>query len=625
MSDHRSRVGLLSRSLMCALGALALAACGDDSSGANEPPTQSAADPSAPPASNPPPSTPPPTTTPATNTPPVISGDPPLSAKAGVAYSFAPAASDVDGDALTFSITGTPAWITFDTATAKLSGTPEDGNVGQSGDIEITVSDGKAQASIGPFRIEVAPRDVAPPAANTPPTISGTPEPTVLAGSAYLFIPTATDSDGDALTFAIANRPQWASFSTTSGQLSGTPTSAHVGTAADIRISVSDGKTSTALPAFSIQIQGPANRAPTISGSPATTVVAGNAYSFQPSASDPDGDQLTYSIQGMPAWATFSTSTGRLSGTPAATNAGTFSNIRISVSDGKLTAALAAFSIEVTGAANIAPTITGTPPTTIAAGSAYSFTPTGADADKNTLSYSIQNKPSWATFSIASGMLSGTPTATQAGSYANIVISVSDGTASAALPAFTITVTASAPTNSAPMISGTPATTVNVGDAYSFTPSASDADGDSLTFSIQNKPSWATFSTSTGKLSGTPAAGDAGTTSSIGIAVSDGKTSTALGAFSITVTQSASGSATLNWTPPTQNTDGTSLTDLAGYRIRYGTSSSNLDKSVELANPGLTSYVIENLTPGTWYFSIRVYTKSGTESSPTNVASKTVQ
>ena len=74
------------------------------------------------------------------------------------------------------------------------------------------------------------------------------------AGSAYTFRPTASDADGDTLTFAIANRPAWATFNTATGQLSGTPTSASAGTYSNIVISVSDGKASAALAAFAITV-----------------------------------------------------------------------------------------------------------------------------------------------------------------------------------------------------------------------------------------------------------------------------------------------------------------------------------------------------------------------------------
>jgi hypothetical protein len=362
-----------------------------------------------------------------------------------------------------------------------------------------------------------------------------------------------------------------------------------------------------------------------VSGTPSTTGQVGSAYSFTPSATDADGNTLTWSISGKPSWASFNSSTGQLSGTP--TNVGTYSGIRISVSDGTVSVALASFSIAVSAApaaANHPPTITGTPAAAAQTGTAYSFTPSANDVDNNTLSFSITNKPSWASFSIATGQLSGTPTAT--GTFSGIVISVSDGKATASLPSFTITVTAATSTNHPPTISGSPATSVTAGSTYNFTPTAADPDGNALTFSINTQPSWATFSTTTGKLSGTPTASDAGkTTSNIVISVSDGKATVSLAPFSITVNAAAAatGSATLSWTPPTTNADGSLLTDLAGFRIYYGTSSSNLSQSLTVADKTATSGTVTGLGTGTWYFDLKAYTTSGVESSASPVVSKT--
>ena len=173
---------------------------------------------------------------------------------------------------------------------------------------------------------------------------------------------------------------------------------------------------------------------------------------------------------------------------------------------------------------------------------------------------------------------------------------------------------------------GTPATSVNVAAAYSFTPTASDPDNDTVAFGIANKPAWASFNTTTGRLSGTPTAADVGTSSNIVISVSDGKGGDAtLPAFSITVVSVSTGSATLSWTAPTENEDGTTLTNLAGYRIVYGTSASALNTTVQVPNAGLTTYVIDDLAQGTWYFAMRAYTATGLESAQTNVVSKTIQ
>ena len=104
---------------------------------------------------------------------------------------------------------------------------------------------------------------------------------------------------------------------------------------------------------------------------------------------------------------------------------------------------------------------------------------------------------------------------------------------------------------------------------------------------------------------------DVGTYSGIVISVSDGKASASLVAFSIAVTQNSNGAATLTWVPPTQNTNGSVLTNLSGYRIYYGTSPSALNKTVTLSNAGLTAYVIQNLAPATYYFALKALTSSG--------------
>lgn len=465
------------------------------------------------------------------------------------------------------------------------------------------------------------------------PTIAGTPSTDATSGSTYVFQPTAADADGDELTFSATGLPAWAAINPTTGMVYGTPSDADIGDTADIVIKVSDGEMVTALATYRIKIHGksttpapsppPAsNTAPTISGSPATTVQASSIYRFTPSASDAEGQALSYSIVNRPSWAAFSTTTGTLSGTPTATDVKTFSNIVISVSDGSLSASLPAFSITVVAVPNSAPTISGSPATSAVAGTAYSFTPTGSDPDGQTLTYSIANKPSWASFNSSTGRLSGTPSGSDAGTFSNITIKVSDGSLSATLPAFAITVTSA---NRAPTISGTPATTVVGGSPYSFTPTSSDPDGDPLAFSISGKPAWAVFSTATGALTGTPTAAQAGSYTNIVITASDGTLSQVLPAFTITVTQPTStGSATLSWSVPTQNTDGSALTDLAGYRVYHGTSPTSLTDVVQVAGATSSGYTYTQLASGTHYFAISAYTVAGVESAMSPVGSKTI-
>ena len=343
------------------------------------------------------------------------------------------------------------------------------------------------------------------------PQISGAPATSTKAGQVYSFRPQAADADGDRLSFWVRNKPRWAKFDSRSGELRGTPS--QPGTYSDVVIGVSDWQMSAALPAFTIEIDGTAPRVdepPVISGSPSGAVIAGQAYAFQPSASDPEGATLSFAVQNRPVWAGFDASTGRLSGTPTSAHVGTYGNIIVSVTDGVSFASLAPFGIEVTAAPNTAPVISGSPATQVTAGQSYAFAPAASDADGDRLSFSVSNKPAWASFDTASGRLSGTPGSTHVGTTSGIVISVSDGQLSAALPAFSIEV--AAVPNRAPTISGSPSTSVTEGQSYSFVPSATDPDGDVLVFSIQNRPVWATFSASTGRLTGTPTARRSATT-----------------------------------------------------------------------------------------------------------------
>lgn len=180
--------------------------------------------------------------------------------------------------------------------------------------------------------------------------------------------------------------------------------------------------------------------------------------------------------------------------------------------------------------------------------------------------------------------------------------------------------------NAAPTISGTPGSTVVAGQAFSFQPSARDADGDTLSFTISNLPGWAAFNPQTGRLSGTPNASQVGSYADIRITVSDGSANASLGPFTLTVADSAngSGSATLSWTPPTNNSNGSSLTNLAGFQVKYGRTSSNLDRTVSLDNPSINRYVVENLGSGTWYFAVVAVSSSGATSDLSNTANKTI-
>jgi hypothetical protein len=84
------------------------------------------------------------------------------------------------------------------------------------------------------------------------------------------------------------------------------------------------------------------------------------------------------------------------------------------------------------------------------------------------------------------------------------------------------------------------------------------------------------------------------------------------------------GAVTINWSPPTENTDGSPLTDLSGYNIHYGTSSGNYTQTVSVSNPGIATYVVDNLTAGTYYFAVGAVNSQGIESPLSAEVSTTV-
>ncbi|MGH8202140.1 MAG: putative Ig domain-containing protein [Steroidobacteraceae bacterium] len=274
--------------------------------------------------------------------------------------------------------------------------------------------------------------------------------------------------------------------------------------------------------------------------------------------------------------------------------------------------------------ANTPPKISGKPPTSIMVMHAYAFQPTASDADHNKLTFSISNKPWWASFSPTTGKLYGTPQ--HGATFSGVDICVSDGTHRTCLPAFALKVV---PPTAPPTITGSPAATAKVGVTYSFQPTGHDPNGLPLHFGIWDKPSWLSFSAATGKLSGTPTAADVRKYGSIGITVSDGYHAAQLPAFSITVPSGGAAlppaAVTIAWTPPTENTNGSTLTNLAGYHIYYGTSQSDLTKVVDITNPGLASYVLATLSAGTWYFALTSINSQGVESARSAVVGTVVE
>jgi hypothetical protein len=583
-----------------------------------------------------------------TNDPPTISGVPDTTATPGSSYSFQPTASDPNGDTLTFSITGQPAWTSFDNQSGTLSGIPGTDDAGSYNDIIISVSDGTVAASLDSFSITVidttedqtqdlvpgAPYLVSAEMSESTATLIWTQDNAVPEGGYDILIDNIDTNTLYRTTLLTATIPDMDSSVT------------HCFAVQARYTDTSQFLLSNQLCTDPVE---PSNSLPSIGGTPATLVLEGASYSFTPTAYDPDGDTLNFNITNRPAWASFNTSTGTLSGTPGSDDAGFYGDIGISVSDGISTVSLPLFSITVQdvvvgGVFNFSD-----PSYSVIEGSTVEVTITRSnDADAASVGYGTHGitavsstlngddyqgfDPITLTFSIgeSSKVVSvQTIDNTEVESTETFEIYLANPSTNYLLgDVSTTTVTIydnDEENNTAPTIEGAPSTTAIEGELYSFTPTASDADGDVLTFSATNLPSWLNLDSGTGAVSGIPASGDVGIHPDILIHVSDGTAASSLGPFTITVDAAAQNTANLSWEIPTSRTDGTSLSlsEIGGYRIYMGTSSDNLQMIVEIDDGSATSHSVANLSAGTYYFTVTAYDRDNRESAFSNIAIKT--
>jgi hypothetical protein len=591
------------------------------------------------------------------NRAPVISGAPATTVQAGTAYSFKPTASDPDGNALTYSIANKPTWATFSTSTGQLSGTPSATHVGTYANIRITVSDGKATASLPAFSIEVqsAPAVTTAIAAYSFDAGSGT---------------TVTDVSGNGNHLNLVNGVKWGAGKFGSAAVFDGQNDYAAAARYDSKLNLTSGFTLSAWinPRSNLTQQMIVNK-PYTSGNSSpyfdwsmhrqaltgklaawlgcdgrhitsNATIPTNAWTHV--AVTYDGTNVRHYINGVldrttPVSCVVTNRNSRpirvgANGAGGQVMNGSIDDLRIyerslsvaeiksdmstSLGSGSTPADTVAPTVSIASPAN-GSTVSGT--VTISASASDDVGVAGVQFRVNGANFGSEDQSapysiSWNTTTLANGTYTLSAIARDAAgnqrTASNVTVTVNNATA---------------PANRAPTISGTAPTSVTVGSAYSFQPTASDADGDKLTFSIANKPSWATFNTTTGRLTGTPSASHVGSYSNIRISVSDGKATTTLASFSITVNQIGLGNATITWQPPTTNTDGSSLTNLAGYRIYYGTTTDSVPRTIQIPNPGATAYVIEDLAPGMWYFAVSAYNSAGAESEMSSIVNKTVQ
>lgn len=260
---------------------------------------------------------------------PEITSTPPATSNVDSLYAYTVTATG--SPAPTVTVNGLPGWLLFDDVDT-ISGTPADGDLGMTGTITITVSNGVAPDATQEFQIEVLPRLEAP-------QITSSPSTSIEAGSSYTYAITTTGCPDP--TIEITYLPPWLVFNSSTATISGTPSAIHAGTTGTITVTAWNGVAPDATQSFSIDVL----LAPTITSVPPTSVVKNQLYEYVITTTGyPD---VNVDVQDLPAWLTFYPATDTVSGTPSDADVGTTGTITVTASNGVLPNDVQAFTIDV--------------------------------------------------------------------------------------------------------------------------------------------------------------------------------------------------------------------------------------------------------------------------------------
>ena len=345
------------------------------------------------------------------NRAPVMDAIATQNATSGSMLSFNVVASDPDGDALTYSATGLPSGATFTGNTFSWIPT-----VTQAGsyDVLFTVSDGQLQVS-RTVTIIVDAGIIVP--VNNAPVLAAIGSKTVQVGSTLSFNLSATDPENDTLTYSASNLPSGA---TLSGQtFNWTPTTA--GTY-NVTFTVSDGQLSDSETVAITVTAVSTNKPPVFAVIGNKTVKERDALQFYVSATDPEGKAVTYSIKGLPTYATFTGN--KFYWRPTFTQQGTYT-VTFTASDGVMTSS-STITITVVNV-NQPPRLYDIGPKSVNEASKLTIYAKGTDPDLTPVKFSAKGLPTGATFTTGSyGTFTWTPTRSQAGTY-YVTFTISDG------------------------------------------------------------------------------------------------------------------------------------------------------------------------------------------------------
>ena len=376
---------------------------------------------------------------------PVITSTATAQINEGAAYTYDVDATDADvGDTITYSLTQAPSWISINANTGMITGTAPQVAADYQFIATVKASDGK-DFDTQTFTIDV--KNVASPPTNHAPVITSMPSMSVNEGAAYNYNVIATDADGNTLAYSLAVAPSWLSINSATGVISGTAPLVSANTNFLVNVVVSDGigfvTQDYTLTVVNV-VAPPVNNAPVANNQNVVTNM-NTSVGITLTATDADGNTLTYSIVSNPTHGTisgFNAATGTLTYTPHTGHVGADS-FTFRANDGTVNSNTATVSITVNPIApgNTAPVMTSTiAVTTVNEGALYNYDVNATDVDGDTLTYSLTTAPAWLSINPLTGLIKGTAPLVSANTNFPITVQVSDGAGGVITQSYTLTV-----------------------------------------------------------------------------------------------------------------------------------------------------------------------------------------
>ncbi|MES9863929.1 MAG: putative Ig domain-containing protein, partial [Candidatus Thiodiazotropha sp. LLP2] len=429
------------------------------------------------------------------NKPPVFITTPSIEAITGQSYQYDADAIDLQGDAIHYSLSVSPAGMTIDSETGLVTWIPQLDQLGVYTVTVRAVDDGGMYDQQG-YSLSVTEGT----SINQAPQIISAPIGTGDENQAYEYDVEATDADvGDILTFELTSAPSGMVIDSTTGLISWLPLSGSAGEHA-ITVRVEDQGGLSATQNYSLTIA-QENLSPQIISTPPLNGTENLAYQYDVEATDANtGDVLIYELTNAPTGMTIDSATGLINWLPPLSSAGVHA-VTIQVEDQTGLTAEQSYSLTVT-MANLPPSITSIPVTAATETETYQYDVEANDPNPgDVLSYELTIAPTGMTIDSATGLINWLPPLSSAGQHA-VTVRVEDQTGLSAEQSFSLTI---AMANLSPSITSTPVTAATETETYQYDVEASDPNpGDVLSYELTNAPAGMTIDTATGLINWLP-------------------------------------------------------------------------------------------------------------------------